>query len=155
MRRFAPDPLGLLELWRHEAPRTLRIFGVFLDEDLAYRAPGGGRSVGELLGHVIASYGSTGRWLIRDRRETPPTRPSISRVADAGQELARAQRDLFDALSRLAPEAFDEVVAPFGVAETLGVMAFGMLKHELHHRGELHALARVCARTVPSLYEPV
>jgi uncharacterized damage-inducible protein DinB len=35
------------------------------------------------------------------------------------------------------------------------VMALGMLKHEIHHRGELQALARVCGRTVHSLYAPI
>ena len=57
-------------------------------------------------------------------------------------------------MSAVPAARFFDVIAPFGVPEHRGVMALGMFKHELHYRGELYALARMCHRDPPDLYAP-
>jgi hypothetical protein len=83
VRRWMPDPAGLLELWRHEAPRTLRVVESFADRDLAHRPQRGARSVGELLTYIVASYQLTRHWLTSDApprtRESLP-QPSVRRA---------------------------------------------------------------------------
>ncbi len=126
---------------------------MFRDDDLAYQPGGRGRSVGQLLAHLIDSYELTRHWLTHDR-------PPITRVehtlagslSSAVDRLRLAQQMLFASIEALAPGAFGASIAPFGVLETRGVMALGMFKHELHHRGELHALARMCGHEPPPLY---
>jgi uncharacterized damage-inducible protein DinB len=147
-----PEPGGLLELWRHEAPRTLAAVGSFVDEDLAYRAPGSAQSVGELCAYVADSYRLTEHWLAHDGPRPEAERPALTSVAQAVKALADGQRSVFEALETTAPERFHDVVAPFGVPEHRGVMALGMFKHDLHYRGELYALARVCGHHPPDLY---
>lgn len=155
IRRWSPDPPGLLELWRHEAPRTLRVVGVFADGNLAYRPVPGARTVGSLIAHVIDGYDLTRHWLASDHGRPAAVAAPPSSIADALRALRDAQEALFSALERRTVRDFETLVAPFGVPEPRAVMALGMLKHEIHHRGELHALARVCGRAVPHLYEPI
>jgi len=151
---WVPAPAGLLELWSHEAPRTERAFGYFRDGDLAFRFDSG-RSVGELLAHVVDSLRLTTHWL----GHAHPAPPCAPLHATTISEMSRAVRErragLFATLDALSPADFDAFVAPFGVPEPRGVMAFGMLKHEIHHRGELYAMARACGRDVASLYAPM
>jgi uncharacterized damage-inducible protein DinB len=154
-RLWQPHPAGLLELWQHEAPRTLRVFRSFGDADLSFRAKGGGRSVAELLQHVADSYRLTVHWL-SDVRPTAPRRTALPSTVDEAVALsASAQAALFAALAALPEAAFERQIAPFGVAESRAVFALGMLKHEIHHRGELFSLARVCGRAPEGLYVPV
>jgi len=154
-RRWAPDPQGLLELWEHEAPRTLRIVGVFADRDLPYRPREGSRSVAELVGHLADSYRLTMDWLTSTSARTRIPVAAPTGVGEAVQLVARAQADLFHTLSRVSQAAFADVVMPFGTPEPRSVMALGMLKHELHHRGEMYALARVCGHRPPGLYDAI
>jgi uncharacterized damage-inducible protein DinB len=153
-RRWTPDPEGLLELWRHEGARTRRLFRVFQREDLDYTPLPGTRTVGELMAHMIGAYRLTLQWL-EDGLAAAAADPAPCDGEQALAQLDAAQRALFSALGALPPEEFDREVAPFGVLETKGVMALGMLKHELHHRGELQMLARCCGHIPPSLYLPV
>jgi uncharacterized damage-inducible protein DinB len=149
-----PDPAGLLEVWRHEAPRTIRVVSSFEDADLGYRPAPGHRSVGETCEYLASSYELTERWLAADT-PSPVVEPRhVTTVVEAIDRLTEAQAALFDALDRLPAERFFDVIAPFGVPEHRGVMALGMFKHELHYRGELYALARVCRREPPDLYAP-
>jgi uncharacterized damage-inducible protein DinB len=152
---WTPDPAGLLELWRHEGPRTRRIFRVFANADLDFRPSAASRSVGELLGHIIRSYSVTRHWLLRDTEDGVPNKCLPASVEEAANRLMAAQNGLFAVLEALTAASFLTEIAPFGVRETRAIMALGMLKHEIHHRGELYALARVRGLTPPGLYEPV
>jgi len=154
-RLWTPDPPGLLELWKHEGPRTVRAFTFFNDRDLAFRPQPGARSIGELQGHLVQSYSLTRHWLLHETSPVPQLASIPGSISESLRLLRIAQATLYSLLSETQPEQLDTEIAPFGVLETRGVMAFGMLKHELHHRGELHALARVRGRSVCNLYDPV
>ena len=147
-----PDPAGLLEVWCHEAPRTLAIVSVFKDEDLAYRPALSAKSIGELFEYLASSYDLTRHWLRHDTQPFVAEPSRVSSVALGLQQISDAQARLFTALSEVDAECFFDVIAPFGVREHRGVMALGMFKHELHYRGELYSLARVCGHEPPDLY---
>lgn len=150
-RLWQPYPAGLLELWQHEAPRTLRIYRSFTDGDLFFRAKGGGRSVAELFQHIIDSYWLTGYWLSKGP-QTGPRKATPTTVGEAAELLHSAQAALFATLSNVPDAEFEKEISPFGVPESCAVFALGMLKHEIHHRGELYSLARVCGHTPEGLY---
>ena len=147
-----PDPAGLAEVWRHEAPRMLGVATSFHDSDLEFRPGRSGRTVGDLLAYIADSCDLTRHWLLHDT--APPDRQPArcASVLGATEVIELAQASLFATLDRLQPERFFDVIAPFGQAEHRGVMALGMLKHELHYRGELYALAAMCGRRPPALY---
>jgi hypothetical protein len=147
-----PEPAGLLELWRHESPRTLAAIRSFVDQNLTYRASGSDLSVGGLCAYVAESYRFTEHWLACDAPPRNARCPPLTSVNQAVETVAECQRSLFAALGTTAPERFRDIITPFGVPEHRGVMALGMFKHDLHYRGELHALARVCGHRPPNLY---
>ena len=154
-RLWQPHPPALLELWQHEAPRTLRIYRSFADADLLFRAKGGGRSVAELFQHITDSYWLTGQWLSCGARMDARKAELPRTVEEAVAFSSSAQASLFDTLANVPDAEFEKKISPFGVLETCGVFALGMLKHEIHHRGELYALARVCGHVPEGLYVPI
>lgn len=154
-RTFEPDPVGLLELWRHEGPRTLRTFRVFADVDLGFRPQRGARSIAELLQHVTRSYRLTEHLLFFDTLADLQALELPSSVTVAANSLRDAQAGLFATLEGLPASLLLTEIAPFGRRESRAVMALGMLKHEIHHRGELYALARVCGRNPCNLYDVI
>jgi uncharacterized damage-inducible protein DinB len=147
-----PEPAGLVELWRHESPRIVAAVRSLVDVDLAYRPSVSARSVGELCAYLADSYRLTEHWLVHDTPWPETRRPPLTSVDQAAATVAGCQQSLFAALDALAPQRFHDVIAPFGVPEHRGVMALGMFKHDLHYRGELYALARVCGHHPPDLY---
>ena len=156
-RQWAPGPRGLLELWQHEGARTDRAFGFFSNDDLAWCPLAPERSIGELLVHIAHARAVTTYWLLAPMG-TPPRSHSLESGVQpraARSLLAIAGQELFRTLCDMPAERFDDPVVPFGERETRGVMALGMLKHELHHRGELHAYARVLGKRPVSLYAPI
>ena len=147
-----PDPAGLADVWRHEAPRLLRVVSTFDDADLRYCPAPAARSVGALCDYLAASYELTCHWLTRDTPFSGQRSTGVLTVAEALARLGEGQSVLFATLREIPAERFLDVIAPFGVPEHRGVMALGMFKHELHYRGELYALARICRRDPPDLY---
>ena len=105
-RRWTPDPSGLLELWQHEATRTLRTFRVFTDADLPFRPQPAERSIAELLQHIIRSYWLTRQWLIFDSTDEMPATALPRSVAEAVELLREAQAGLFAGLKELPPVRF-------------------------------------------------
>jgi uncharacterized damage-inducible protein DinB len=154
-RSWAPDPSGLLELWRHEGPRTLRTFLTFSDDNLSFRPKSAARSIAESFQHIIRGYWLTRHWLSCETPSGMPEIPLPGRVNQAINLLKQGQRELFVTLEGISASDFLVEIAPFGLHESRAVMALGMLKHEIHHRGELYALARVCGLTPPGLYDPI
>jgi uncharacterized damage-inducible protein DinB len=143
-----PEPAGLVELWR----RTVAAVRSFVDGDLGYRASGSAQSVAELCAYVADSYRLTEHWLAHDTPSPEVRRRPLTSVNQAVATVVACQQSLFAALDALVPQRFHDIIAPFGVPERRGVMALGMFKHDLHYRGELYALARVCGHHPPDLY---
>jgi uncharacterized damage-inducible protein DinB len=154
-RVWTPSPIGLLELWQHEAPRTARTFRIFSDEDLDYRPRPNDRSVAQVMQHIISSYLLTHHWLVHESSDDFRRVALPQNVTIAATLLISAQHELFELLRAASDESFRVEIRPFGVRESRGVMALGMLKHELHHRGEMYSLARACGHTPPNLYDPI
>jgi uncharacterized damage-inducible protein DinB len=154
-----PDPNGVLELWRHEGARTDRAFGFFVDADVTWCPTPSDPPLAQLLMHIVHSRSVTVYWLLAPSATAANTHPEEPKgradLALLRRRLASAGRSLFRVLAQLPPARFQDVIAPFGAPEPRGVMALGMLKHELHHRGELHAYARVLGKPIVPLYAPL
>jgi uncharacterized damage-inducible protein DinB len=142
-------------VWAHEAPRTVRIVSIFDDCDLPFRPFDGARSIGELMAHLADSCQLTQHWLTATSAAWATTAIPPTDVGRAVVAVADAHRALFDTLRQLSNAEFNTVIAPFGAPEPRSVMALGMFKHELHHRGELYALARVRGHRPPGLYDQI
>ena len=150
-RRYVPDREGLLELWAHESPRLIRVVTLFRHVPFDWRPNISQRTAAELAQHLELSMQLTSAWI--EGVDGCPVGSELMTSEEAVGRLQEAQRRLKLALTSSNARPFDVEISPFGVGEPLGVAAFGMLKHELHHRGELYCLARSLGLRVPSLYE--
>jgi uncharacterized damage-inducible protein DinB len=138
-------------LWLHEAPRTISII---LDFDLQHfhaRYVDGIRSPAELSCHIedsilLAIACLSGSLAARNR----------ARLAEQPSAAARGLTDAFSklqqTLTQLSQTDFGRPISPFGTVEPLGLMAFGMFKHEIHHRGQLFLLAQIAGLKCEGLY---
>jgi uncharacterized damage-inducible protein DinB len=144
-----------LTTWRHESASTARVLAQLTDASLDYRLAPTYRSLGDLAWHIVTSpcqiLSRTGLAYDAPRKGTPrPPRASQiqSAYVDAAGALAQAvERNWDDAALRVEDQMF-------GQSWPRGLTLDVMLRHEIHHRGQLTALMRGAGLRVPGVYGP-
>ena len=142
-----------LNAWRHESASTARLFAELTDAALAQRVAPGHRTLGELAWHIVVSQreivGRTGLAYDAPRKADaqPPRAAAIqSAYVDAAKALAAAvEREWKDETLRVKDSMYGQMW-PRGL--TLDVV----LRHEIHHRGQMTVLMRQAGLRVPGLY---
>lgn len=142
-----------LSAWRHESASTARLFAELTDASLAQRVAPGHRTLGELAWHIVVSpreiVGKTGLAYDAPRKADPqPPRATAiqSAYVDAAKALAAAlEREWKDETLRVKDSMYGQMW-PRGL--TLDVV----LRHEIHHRGQMTVLMRQAGLRVPGLY---
>lgn len=143
---------------------TLNLLGTFRDDDLTYRLVPGWRTAGQLFYHIGAHQYFVARGVLKRRWKPEPGEPD----ADwKGHELARKGSVL--ALSRWLSETqalmrrWLQEADEGALAELRpdnpwheGIRGWQLLHHpyqdEIHHRGQLYAIARLLGKTPPEVF---
>ncbi|MBI2933377.1 MAG: DinB family protein [Planctomycetes bacterium] len=124
-------------------------------EKYAYRPHPKARTAGELAWHLVTGR----RWFLEELLQWP--------LPDAVKLLLAkppaAPQHMLEALDAVMNEQLGHLRAKddfwlreeaefFGRATTLGGILYGMLKHEVHHRGQLSVYLRATGMRVPGVY---
>lgn len=144
-----------LAAWRHESASTARVLAELTDASLDYRLTPTYRPLGDLAWHIVTSpcqiLSQAGLVYDAPRKGTPrPPRASQiqSAYVDAARALAEAvERTWDDAALRVEDQVY-------GRSWPRGLTLDVMLRHEIHHRGQLTALMRGAGLRVPGVYGP-
>ncbi len=144
-----------LATWRHESASTARVLAQLTDASLDYRLTPTYRPLGDLAWHIVTSpcqiLSQAGLVYDAPRKGTPrPPRASQIQAAyvDAALALAQAvERHWDDAALRVEDQVY-------GRSWPRGLTLDVMLRHEIHHRGQLTALMRGAGLRVPGVYGP-
>ncbi|MHA1960751.1 MAG: DinB family protein [Candidatus Thorarchaeota archaeon] len=153
-----------LDHWDGVRMITLKLLDCYEDIDIGYRLVSEWRSVGDLFHHIGGHQYYVGRGVIKRRWDPLPGEPDIDWEKHR-MEKARS----IDALSEWLTFVQDQVRTWFvesdnSVLEDLrddnpwheGIRGWLLLHHayqdELHHRGQLYAIARKLGRTPPAVY---
>jgi uncharacterized damage-inducible protein DinB len=147
---------GFLEDWKHEASLTLQVLDNLTDVSLKQPvSEAQQRTLGDLAWHLVGSFGaflnSAGLQLeVPDHKDQPTSAAAI----------AAAYRGVNDAaVTALAQQWSDtklqEPLRLFNFIDTTygGVLNI-MLRHQIHHRGQMTILMRQAGLAAPGLYGP-
>lgn len=159
---MTPSPADIQAAAAGSALRTIRLVAALRDADLGLKPGEGSMSAAEQVAHICQSANFT-RALLEDASvgmEAFKVDCDVSNVGACLDSLRHHGRGVVEAASRATPEFLAEVVQPFGPdwKEWIlprGRLAFGMIDHESHHRGQLTVYVRMAGREVPLLYAPV
>jgi uncharacterized damage-inducible protein DinB len=146
---------GFVVDWKQETARTAKLFDALTDTSLAQAVLKDDRTLGRLAWHIVLSQremlGRTGLvpTSVQEDDPVPSTAASIAAAykAVANEVAALVQTHWADAT--LAVE--DDM---YGMRWPRGLTLQVMLRHEIHHRGQMTVLMRQAGLAVPGIYGP-
>lgn len=151
MLRTIPD---FLQAWSRESAITEKLLRQLTQESLAQPVVPGGRTLGRIAWHVTVSLGDLTHRLglgidcPTEEGDVPPLPTIQDTYRRAASSIAEAVRGRWTE-AELTRE-FDMFGERWTGAESLEVM----LRHEIHHRGQMTILMRQAGLTIPGVYGP-
>ncbi len=144
-----------VEDWTRESSISLKVQRALTDESLSHMSDPEGESLGKIAWHMVVMIGMSGSALGLDvaapQRGAEQPRSAAS-IADAYQTAAQSLGE--QATKKLKDEQLPSEVAYFGRSvPTAGVMQ-SLIRHQIHHRGQMTMLMRQAHVVVPGVYGP-
>lgn len=141
--------------WEYESESTLKILNNLTDESLNKKNFEGVRSLGRLAWHLIGTISEMGSLADLD----------IEKVEDkysadfSAQEICELYKKTADSLKndiqiKWSDEILKEEVNMYGEKWTKGTSLEVIIKHQIHHRGQLTVIMRLNGLKVPGVYGP-
>jgi uncharacterized damage-inducible protein DinB len=144
-----------LEDWKHEHSATVKVFSALDDASLTHAVVPGGRTLGRIAWHLTCSLGE-----MMHRVELPVDCPDEEQPVPAtAAELVRAFDTAAASLARLVAERWTDATLletrdMYGEQWTNGVTLAILIRHLVHHRGQMTAIMRHAGLPVPGVYGP-
>ncbi len=148
IREFTDD-------WSRESSISLKVERTLTDASLAQKAEPEGRTLGQLAWHMAMMIGMTGA-AVGLEVEAPPrgTQPpdKAATIALAYQKAAQSLGD--QAAKKLKDEQLRAEVSLFGRNMPISSALQSLIRHQIHHRGQMTVLMRAAGLAVPGVYGP-
>lgn len=147
----------LISTIERESKNTQRLLDALPQDKHDFRPDPDGRSLGDLAWHVAALEAYITHGIEKGAIDFAPA-PHTERPGDIAG-IARAygviHADAMARLRKLHPADLDRVLPFVGRELPVGaLLMFGMLHHQIHHRGQLALMCRLAGGTPPGLYGP-
>ncbi|MFL6555910.1 MAG: DinB family protein [Bacillus sp. (in: firmicutes)] len=144
-----------IEEWNQEASPTQMVLDVLTDQSLQQEVSPDDRTLGRIAWHVVAStpamlneFGITVENV--DNGATVPT--SAKAIADTFRKVSA---DTINAVQQQWTDAsLKETKNVYGMDMQRGVTLALLIKHIIHHRGQMTVLMRQAGVNVPGIYGP-
>ena len=141
--------------WSHEMASTQKQMDQLTDVSLSQAVADGHRTLGRVAWHIVATIpemmSQTGLKLssVDHTAPVPATADEIKKAyATASKELSDAVKSTWDdGTLQIADEMYGE-------KWKRGVTLLILIKHEIHHRGQMTVLMRQAGLLVPGFYGP-
>lgn len=146
---------GFAQEWEQEAASTQRVLDALTDASLAQEVAPGHRKLGEIAWHLAATIpmfasliGLKIEWS-GDDRSVPS---SAAAIAEGYRHASQSLLNLVT--SQFTDEMLLQTSDMFGRVLPNGAILRLLMKHEIHHRGQLTVLMRQAGLKVPGVYGP-
>jgi uncharacterized damage-inducible protein DinB len=141
--------------WTRESGISLNVERALTDASLSQKTDPEGRTLGQLAWHMVIMIGMTGSAVGLEidappRGTEPPT--SAAGIADAYEKAARSMGE--QAAKRLKDEQLGAEIPLFGRTMSRASALHGLVRHQIHHRGQMTVLGRQAGIVVPGVYGP-
>lgn len=144
-----------IEEWKQEAASTQRLLDVLTDSSLQQRVSSEDRTLGAIAWHIVSSTpGMLNEFGIKvDYVENSDSVPATAKeIADTFRKVST---DTSEAVSeQWKDESLKEIQNVFGMTMPKAVTLSLLIKHLIHHRGQLTVLMRQAGLKVPGVYGP-
>lgn len=146
-------------VWNAEAVRTITLLEALPPEQYDFRPDPQGRSIGELAWHLSEIDACLTFAIEHDRfriEDEPPNLKRPREIALLAPGYRRIHEEAIARLATLADADLDRQVTYFdGRALSIREVLWDqLLRHLVHHRGQLVLLCRLAGGTPPGLYGP-
>jgi uncharacterized damage-inducible protein DinB len=144
-----------VEDWGRESANSLKVHRALTDGSLPQRSDPEGNTLGKIAWHMAVMIGMTGSALglevAAPARGTEP--PGIAAgIAEAYQAAARSLAE--QASARLRDEKLSSEITYFGRSLPMAAVLQSLVRHQIHHRGQMTILMRQAGVVVPGVYGP-
>jgi uncharacterized damage-inducible protein DinB len=144
-----------MEEWNQEAESTQRVLDALTDQSLQQEVSPDDRSLGRLAWHIVTStpgmlteFGLTVQTV--EQSEAVPT--SAKAIADTFRNVSKNAAEAVQ--QQWTDESLKEKKNVFFREMSKAVMLSLLMKHIIHHRGQMTILMRQAGLTVPGIYGP-
>ena len=139
--------------WKYESAVTQKIFEALTDESLAQAINADHRTIGRIAWHICETIpemmNNTGLSL---EELKPPVPTSAKQISDLYAKVSRALLEQIK--SKWTDESLMTEDDLYGEKWKKGSTLLILLKHEIHHRGQITVLMRQAGVIVPDIYGP-
>ncbi|SFE84983.1 Uncharacterized damage-inducible protein DinB (forms a four-helix bundle) [Paenibacillus catalpae] len=141
--------------WRHETAATLRTLEMLTDDSLGQQITSDHRTLGRLAWHLVQTLhempSRTGLSFEGPGEDVPVP----ASAADIAAAYKRTSQALLDAVqSSWKDENLLSMSEMYGEQWPNGLTLDVLVKHEIHHRGQMTVLMRQAGLRTPDLYGP-
>ena len=145
--------------WESEAARTIALLEVLPGEQYGFQPDPKGRSIGQLAWHLSEIDACLSFGIEHDRfrfEDEPPNLKRPREMALLAPGYRRIHQEAVARLQALTDDDLDRAVTYFdGTKLTVREVLWDrLLRHLVHHRGQLVLLCRLAGGTPPGLYGP-
>jgi len=141
--------------WSFESQATLKIISALTDESLKIKAYEGSRTLGYLTWHLATTVSEMMnkaglKVLFLDPESDNPD--NVKRIKQTYEKIST------DLLEKIAAEWKDnnlkDEVVMYGEKWKKGEALESLIKHQIHHRGQITVYMRIAGLKVPGIYGP-
>ncbi|MFD2445286.1 DinB family protein [Bacillus sp. CGMCC 1.16607] len=144
-----------IEEWNQEASSTQKVLDALTDQSLGQKVSPEDRTLGAIAWHIVSStpgmlieFGITVEE-VKDSNTIPTSALEIS------ETFRRVTADTSDAVKKQwTDQSLSEMKNVFGMDMPKAVTLSLLIKHIIHHRGQMTVLMRQAGLNVPGVYGP-
>jgi len=144
-----------VEDWTKESAITLKVLRALTDASLKQKSDPAGNTLGKLSWDMAVMLGVTGTAVglevAAPARGTEPL-DSARVMADAYQTAAQSLTE--QASKKLKDEQLASEITHYGRTLPMATVLNGLIRHQIHHRGQMTILMRQAGVVVPGVYGP-
>ncbi|MFJ5717494.1 DinB family protein [Neobacillus sp. NPDC093127] len=146
---------GFIEDWNQEAASTQNVLDALTNTSLKQQVSSDDRTLGRIAWHIVASIPG----MLNEFGIHVPQVDNPETVPQSAKEIAgvfrRVSADTAHAVKEQWTDAsLTEEVNVFGRTMTKGATLLLLVKHIIHHRGQMSVLMRQAGVRVPGIYGP-
>jgi uncharacterized damage-inducible protein DinB len=144
-----------IQEWNQEAASTQKVFDALSDESLQQQVSPNGRTLGRIAWHIVTStpeFLSPLGIMVEMEKDAATVPSSAKEIAEAFRKISSDVAEMVK--QQLTDESLTKVQNVFGREMSTATLFSLLIKHIIHHRGQMTILMRQAGLKVPGVYGP-
>jgi uncharacterized damage-inducible protein DinB len=144
-----------VEDWRKESGISLKTLRALTDASLQQKSDPQANPLGRIAYHMAKMIGGTATGLGLQVAAPPREAEPPVKAAQIADEYEKAVASLIEQVTnRLTDAKLSSEVTLFGRSMTIASALQSLVRHQIHHRGQMSVLMRSAGVVVPGIYGP-